>query len=156
MYARVVLLVGGIAAAAAAFPAEGGEMKADEARRFVIGKTFAYNCFEGTAGTGRIQPDGSVTGSIRISGAGPVHHAVLPAGTLQVKGDQVCASVRGLPIEPCFDLQKTDNQSFRGSISGLSFAYCDFTQHRGRVRFGHTASRRPTSQSAVVTASEQE
>jgi hypothetical protein len=58
----------------------------------------------------------------------PVRSASLSAGTLKVKGDTVCASLRGIPIEPCFNLNKTDDQSFRGSISGLDFAYCDFTQ----------------------------
>jgi len=32
-------------------------------------------------------------------------------------------------IEPCFNLSKTGEQSFRGSLSGLgSFAYCDFVR----------------------------
>ena len=54
----------------------------------------------------------------------------LPPGTLKVKGEAVCASVRGVPFEPCFNVDRTDAQSFRGSVAGLSFAYCDFT-HRG-------------------------
>ena len=55
-------------------------------------------------------------------------HAALPSGTLKVKGETVCASVRGIPFEPCFNLNKTNEQSFRGSVSGLGFAYCDFTR----------------------------
>jgi hypothetical protein len=31
-------------------------------------------------------------------------------------------------FEPCFHLEKTDDRSFRGSLSGLGFAYCDFTR----------------------------
>ena len=42
----------------AAVPAIAGEMSAEEARRFVIGKLFTYSCFEGTRGQGRVLPDG--------------------------------------------------------------------------------------------------
>lgn len=124
----------------AAVPAIAGEMSADEARRFVIGKTFSYTCFEGTRGRGRVHPDGSVVGSIQFQGQGPVRYAALPAGTLQVRGDMVCASVRGLPMQPCFNLDRHDSYSFRGSISGLGFAYCEFTRNPARphmVRSSH-------------------
>jgi hypothetical protein len=39
-----------------------------------------------------------------------------------------------LPIEPCFKVQKIDYRSFRGSVSGLGFAYCDFYQHNPRAQ----------------------
>jgi len=123
----------------AALPAFAGEMSADEARRFVIGKMFAYNCFEGTRGQGRVLPDGSVVGSIQFQGSGQVRYAMLPAGTLHVKGEAVCASVRGLPVQPCFSLQRISDNSFRGAISGLSFAYCDFNHHNGRTTVTHSA-----------------
>jgi hypothetical protein len=127
----------------AAVPAIAGEMSADEARRFVIGKLFAYNCFEGTRGQGRVLPDGSVVGSIQFQGAGQVRYAMLPAGTIQVKGEAVCASLRGLPMQPCFNLQRLDDNSFRGSISGLGFAYCEFTRRNGRARVAHSADNSP-------------
>ena len=117
----------------AAVPAMAGEMTAEEARRFVIGKTFSYKCFEGTRGQGRVHADGSVVGSIQFQGAGKVRYAVLPPNTLQVKGESVCASLRGLPIDPCFNLEKLDDNSFRGSISGLGFAYCEFTRRTTRA-----------------------
>src|SRR5690349_8913611 len=97
----------------AAFPAWAGEMTAEEARHFVIGKMFTYNCFEGTRGQGRVYSDGSVVGSIQFQGSGPVRYAHLPANTLRVKGESVCASLRGMPIEPCFNLERIDNNSFR-------------------------------------------
>jgi hypothetical protein len=56
-----------------------------------------------------------------------VHSVWLPAGTLKVKRENVCASLSGIPIEPCFDLTKMDAQSFRGSLAGVDAAYCDFT-----------------------------
>ena len=116
----------------AALPAAAGEMSADDARRFVIGKMFSYTCFEGTRGQGRVNSDGSVVGSIQFQGSGELRHAHLPANTLQVKGEAVCASLRGMPIQPCFNLERTSDHSFRGSISGLGFAYCEFTRNGGR------------------------
>lgn len=118
----------------AAFPAFAEEMRAEEARRFVIGKLFTFNCFEGTRGSGRVNHDGSVAGTIQFRGAGPVRWANLPANTLHVRGDAVCAAVKGMPITPCFRLEKTSHKTFRGSLSmmGMGFAYCDFTR-RGPV-----------------------
>jgi hypothetical protein len=117
-------------------------MNADSARRFVVGKSFAYNCFDGTRGSGRINGDGSVNGTIQVRGTGPVRYATLPPGTLRVKGEAVCASVRGMPFEPCFNLNKTDAQSFRGSVSGMGFAYCDFTRYHNRAGAVRTTWRR--------------
>jgi len=117
----------------ASAPAFAEELKPEEARRFIAGKLFAFNCFEGTRGAGRIYADGSVAGSIQMGGSGPVRHVRLPAGTLQIKPESVCASMRGLPFQPCFNLQKIDQASFRGSVSGLGFAYCDFNRKSGRV-----------------------
>jgi hypothetical protein len=129
----------------AALPAVAGEMTAEEARRFVIGKIFNYTCFEGTRGQGRVNADGSVTGSIQFQGAGDVRHAHLPANTLQVRGEAVCASLRGLPIQPCFNLDRTSVNSFRGSVSGLGFAYCDFTRHGARTTVAHSVQRTRTA-----------
>ena len=98
----------------------------DAARRFVAGKLFAFNCFDGSRGAGRIYGDGSVIGTIQFRGAGPERTVALPAGTLRVKGEAVCASLQGMPFEPCFQIDKTDDRSFRGSWMG--FAYCDFTR----------------------------
>jgi hypothetical protein len=130
----------------AALPAVAGEMSADEARRFVIGKMFNYTCFEGTRGQGRINSDGSVAGSIQFQGSGPVRYAQLPADTLQVRGESVCASLRGLPLQPCFNLERTSDNTFRGSISGLGFASCEFTRHSGRTIVAHSVHRSNSAQ----------
>ena len=106
----------------------------DQARAFVVGKLFAYNCFEGTSGVGRVFPDGSVVGTIRIRGQGEMRFAALPAGTIRVEGDAMCAHLSGLPITPCFRVTKLDYKSFRGSLSGLGFAYCDFYQRNPRTQ----------------------
>jgi hypothetical protein len=140
----------------AALPAIAGEMSADEARRFVIGKMFNYTCFEGTRGQGRVLPDGSVIGSIQVRGEGLVRYATLPPGSLRVKGEAVCATVRGLPVQPCFNLQRISDNSFRGSISGLGFAYCDFNRHNGRATVTHSAhSTQPLGLRSSLTATNQ-
>jgi hypothetical protein len=59
-----------------------------------------------------------------------MRHVRLPGNTLQIRGQAVCASIKGLPFEPCFNLDKRDDRSFRGSVSGMGFAYCDF-RHQG-------------------------
>ena len=64
----------------------------------------------------------------------------LPANTLQVKGEAICASMRGLLFQPCFNLERTSDVSFRGSISGLGFAYCEFTRHNGRTIVAHRSA----------------
>jgi hypothetical protein len=46
------------------------ELNPEQARAFVVGKLFAFTCFEGTTGMGRILSDGSVVGSVRIHGQG--------------------------------------------------------------------------------------
>ena len=106
----------------------------EQARSFVVGKLFAYNCFEGTSGVGRVFPDGSVVGTIRIRGQGETHFAALPAGTIRVDSGSMCAHLSGLPITPCFRVTKIDYKSFRGSLSGMGFAYCDFYQRNPRTQ----------------------
>src|SRR5206468_11105022 len=128
MLARLVL--GAVTASVMIVPALAGMMNVDEARRFVSGKVFAFTCFDGTRGAGRILDDLGAAGSIQFSGSGPIRHVRLPGNTLQIRGQAVCASIKGLPFEPCFNLDKRDDRSFRGSVSGMGFAYCDF-RHQG-------------------------
>jgi hypothetical protein len=133
------LLAASAAGVLAASTAGAGEMRTDEAQRFIAGKLYSFRCFEGTAGAGRIQHDGSVVGVIRFGGAGAVRYVNLPAGTLRVKGQYWCASLKGISFEPCFDLVKVDDYSFRGNVTGLGFAYCNFTR-RARGDFIRTSS----------------
>lgn len=116
-------------------PASAGEiLQPEQAKQFVAGKYFSYNCFEGTSGAGRIQADGSVAGTIRVRGKGPARFVALPAGTIRVKPNAICASVRGMPMEPCFNVEQIDANSFRGSVSGLGFAYCTFAKRNPRLQ----------------------
>ena len=119
----------------AALPAKAGEyLKPEQAKAFVAGKTFSYTCFEGTSGVGRIHADGSVIGSIRVRGSGPTRFVSFPPNTVRVKPSAICASVQGMFIEPCFNVEMIDANNFRGSISGLGFAYCDFKKNAPRMQ----------------------
>jgi hypothetical protein len=129
MFARFVLSL--VTASSLVLPALAGQaMNADEARRFVAGRVFAFTCFDGTRGAGRILDDGGAAGSVQFSGAGPMRRVRLPGNTIQVRGQAVCASLKGVPFQPCFNLIKHDERSFQGSVSGMGFAYCDF-RHKG-------------------------
>jgi hypothetical protein len=125
------------------------DLSPEQARAFIAGKLFAYNCFDGTSGVGRIFGDGSIIGTIRLPGSNLVRFATLPAGTIKLTATSVCAHLPGLPIEPCFRVQKIDYRSFRGSISGLGFAYCDFFQRNPRTSLSRRA---PSSTSQTAAA----
>src|SRR6476646_9442345 len=113
MIARFAIVVVSLLTTSSAF----AEILTPEAaRRFVAGKLFAFNCFDGSRGAGRIYGDGSVIGPIQFRGSGP----------LRERGGSVCASMQGMAFEPCFRLEKLNERSFRGSWMG--FAYCDFTR----------------------------
>jgi hypothetical protein len=131
MLARFVL--GAVAAGGMIAPALAGQMNAEEARKFVSGKVFAFTCFDGTRGAGRVLEDMGAAGAVQFNGSGPVRHLRLPGNTLQIRGQAVCASIKGIPFEPCFNLDKKDETSFRGSVSGMGFAYCDF-HHQGAAQ----------------------
>ena len=161
MLARVVL--GAFTAGAMVAPALAGMMTADEARRFVAGKVFAFTCVDVTRGAGRVLEDLGAAGSVQFNGAGPVRRVRLPGNTLQIRGQSVCASIKGLPFEPCFNLDKKDERSFRGSVSGMGFAYCDFRHQGGghqmlmarsvaRPRSLHAAEARSADARAEVSA----
>src|SRR6185437_8475105 len=145
MLARFVW--GALAVGAMVAPALAGQMmNAEEARKFVSGKVFSFICFDGTRGAGRILDDGGASGAVQFSGSGPMRHIRLPGNTLQVHGQAVCASIKGIPFEPCFNLDKKDDRNFRGSVSGMGFAYCDF-RHQGatQMMMARAVARRPRS-----------
>ncbi len=118
----------------AAVTARAEVLSPEAALRFVAGKLFAFNCFDGSRGAGRIYGDGSVIGTIQLRGTGPVRAVWLPAGTLRTRGEAWCASLQGMAFEPCFRLEKTTERSFRGSW--LGFAYCDFTRRMSVAGIG--------------------
>ena len=147
-------------------PALAGQMNADEARRFVAGKVFAFTCFDGTRGAGRILDD---VRRRRRRSSSPARarsrHVRLPGNTLQVRGQAVCASIKGIPFEPCFNLDKTRRAQFprlgvghglrllRFPSSGRRADADGARRRRGRARCmrRHDAAR-PTHRATEVTA----
>lgn len=133
----------------AAVTAQAEVLGPEAARRFVAGKLFAFNCFDGSRGAGRIYGDGSVIGTVQLRGTGPVRAVWLPAGTLRVRGEAWCASLQGMAFEPCFRLEKITERSFRGSW--LGFAYCDFTR---RMSVAGIGPRRHSSEPVSLEATD--
>src|SRR5215470_953273 len=143
-----------LATLAMVLPAAAGELRPEEAKRFVAGKLFAYTCFDGTTGLGRISADGAVAGTIRTHGNAMSRYVMLPSGTIRVKADSICASLRGMPFEPCFNVYQIDHTSFRGSLAGLSFASCTFTRVNPRSQIARSSAR-PLPISAIATSAGQ-
>jgi hypothetical protein len=115
-------------------PALAGELQPDDAKRFIVSKLWNFGCSEGTRGFGRIFANGSVRGTLQESGSGPVRHD-LPAGTVSMRPDSFCASVRVgyATVRPCFAFTQTGSHSFRGRVSSPFWMrvlwgrrYCDF------------------------------
>src|SRR3954465_12114416 len=128
MLLRAAVALTGVLAVAPAFAEP---MNAETARRFVAGKLFAFNCFEGSTGTGRIFNNGSVAGVVRMGGNGTPRFMHLPPGTLFPKDNRICSHVKGAFFNPCFELTRTSEKSFRGAISGFGFAACEFVRRGG-------------------------
>jgi hypothetical protein len=55
-------------------------------------------------------------------------------------------------MEPCFNVDRTDQQSFRGSVSGLPFAYCDFVRRGPGTRTPSVRTSLRTSQPLAIHA----
>ncbi len=143
---RVAALVAGVALSS---PVVAGELRPEEARTFIAGKLFAYTCFDGTSGTGRIHADGSVIGTMQLNG-GLVRHVALPSGTVRVTSDSVCASLPRALFQPCFNVVQTSPKSFRGSLRGMGFAYCDFVRRNPRLEIASGELRPQPMQSAIA------
>ena len=147
-YLSAVVAGGVLAGAALMSPVMAGEMKPDEAKRFIANKLFSYTCFDGTKGAGRIHADGSVVGTMQASGR--TRYFSLPSGTIRLTSDSICASLPRSIIQPCFNVTQTSAHSFRGSLRGLGFAYCDFERHNGRVDIARRERRKSAVESAVA------
>jgi hypothetical protein len=62
----------------------------------------------------------------------------------------MCAHLAGMPFTPCFRVEKIDYRSFRGSLAGLSFAYCDFYQHNPRGHLMSSSAEPTTTESTPI------
>lgn len=124
----------------------------DQARAFVVGRTFAFSCFEGTTGAGRIFADGSVAGTITMQSQGNARFVRLPPNTVRVRSENVCGFVEGMTFEPCFEVVKTGPTTFRGQLAGVETMWCDFTRLGSENQ--QVASRRKTRAPANAVAAE--
>jgi hypothetical protein len=116
MIIRVTILVASLLASA---PAIAEPMGPEAAQRFVTGKLFAFNCVDGTRGLGQIYTDGSAMATIQVSGSGPARTLGFPPGTLKVKGEAVCATLKGLSFEPCFNLNRPASRAFADRCASI-------------------------------------
>jgi hypothetical protein len=143
------LVTGLVAGLALLSPVKAGELRPEEAKHFVAGKLFSYTCFDGTNGVGRIQADGSVVGTMQANG-GQMRYLSLPTGTIRLGADSICASLRGALFQPCFNVVQTSAKSFRGSLKGLGFAYCDFVRRNPRLELAGGEPHPQQAQSTIA------
>ena len=133
-------------------------MTATEARSFVVGKLFTFNCFEGTKGAGRIHADGSVAGTIQFRGSGPVRWAQLPAehdqrqgrsGLRHREGAAVPALLQSAEDEP----QELPRLGLRSRLRVLRIHPPRSGGNRNRQRAGQSAVSQPLSLRSTLSTS---
>ena len=123
-------------------------LDAQAAQRFVVGRTFSYSCYEGTVGSGRVLKDGSVAGTVQMRGKGTPRYVTLPAGTVQARDEKVCARMKGVAFQPCFELEKTAADAFRGNLAGFDQMWCEFKRGgSGRTRLVERSRPTPVASS---------
>jgi len=126
MIMRMTILVASLLATASAIAEPMGP---EVAQRFVTGKLFAFNCVDGTRGPWpdlyRWLGNGDDSGQRIRTGT----NVRVSAGHAQGEGRGRMRHSQRPVFEPCFNLNRTGEQSFRGSLTGLGgFAYCDFVR----------------------------
>lgn len=111
-----------------------GELTPVDARHFVIGRWWNFNCSEGTKGFGILVGDGSIHITIQEPRHSPVKHD-LAAGTVSMTTASNCASAQVGPVtlRPCFSVDQINARSFRGRVASPFWMwalwgrrYCDF------------------------------
>src|SRR5262249_27430697 len=153
MIARFAVVVATLLAASLACAET---LSPDAARRFVAGKLFAFNCFDGSRGAGRIYGDGSVIGTIQFRGAGPVRAVWLPAGGVGrggggggEGGGGVGASQGGGAWERFFHRERPEGRASRGWGGVLPFG-----DSPRRMNVAGVSTRRHSSQPLSLEAEE--
>jgi len=148
----ILIAAAGVASLAVGSANAAEQLNPDQARAFVAGRAFSFNCFEGTKGAGRIYPDGSVAGTITLREK-PMRFVRLPPDTLRVRSGAICGYLKGLGFEPCFDVVKTGPASFRGTLSGVQTMWCDFVSS-DRTRVASPRKSRTTNTAQASTTAE--
>ena len=150
MLARFVL--GAVTAGAVIAPELAGQMmNADEARRFVAGKVFAFTCFDGTPRRRRVLR--MAARRARYNFPAPVRCATCASRQYaQVRGQSVCAGIAFRSSRASTSTSKTSATSAIGL--GMGFAYCDFRRQGAAQMLLARAVARPRSlRSPVRTGS---
>ena len=122
MAVRLALLCAVVLAANSALAQD---LRPRDAWAFMLGKLFTLTCSDGTLGEGRLLPDGSVVGKIRVGSHGDMRAGTLPAGTVRASDTGLCAYFQGLPFPPCLNVRKIDRRRFHASMSIMGFSSCD-------------------------------
>ncbi len=154
---RSILLAAAAFVFAGAGTASAQSLSPEQAKAFVVGRSFAFTCFEGTTGAGRVFPDGSVAGTLTLRSQGFARYVRLPPNTLRVRGENVCGFVEGMTFEPCFTVVKTSETTFRGTLAGVDTMWCEFVREGAeRPRVASRRKPKPDTSSAVTLESSAE
>lgn len=154
---RSILLAAAIFALAGVGSASAQNLSPEQAKAFVVGRSFAFTCFEGTTGAGRVFPDGSVAGTLTMRSQGIARYVRLPPNTLRVRGENVCGFVEGMTFEPCFTVVKTSATTFRGTLAGVENMWCEFVREGAeRPRIASRRKPKPDASTAVTMESSAE
>ena len=153
MSTRIAIVLAGLVTAV---PAQAAEMKADEARRFIIGKLFSYTAFYGTSGAGRVYADGSVIGTIR-NGRGGVRFMAGDAGRhAESEGRRRVRQCARHAVRALSSAWTSQPVSFRGSLGAFGIAVLPFRLPRRSRRIGgdHGKAGPRAPAAGIPTASE--
>ena len=91
----------------------------EAARRFVAGKLFAFNCFDGSRGAGRIYGDGSVIGTVQLRGTGPVRSGMAAGRNVARARRGVVRVASGDGVRAVFPPRKDHRAQFPRLVAGL-------------------------------------
>ncbi|MGU3496989.1 hypothetical protein ACLBXM_23350 [Xanthobacteraceae bacterium A53D] len=149
---RSILLAATVVAVAGAGSVSAQTLTPEQAKAFVVGRSFAFTCFEGSTGAGRIFADGSVAGTLTQRAQGIARYVRLPANTVRMREDNVCGFIEGMTFEPCFTVTKTSATTFRGTLAGVDSMWCEFVREGSdRTRMVQRRSKPKAENSTAVT-----
>ncbi|GGF88867.1 hypothetical protein GCM10007301_56030 [Azorhizobium oxalatiphilum] len=151
---RSILLAAAAFTLAGVGAASAQTLSPEQAKAFVVGRSFAFTCFEGTRGAGRIFADGSVAGTLTMRSQGIARYVRLPPNTVRVREENVCGYIEGMTFEPCFTVIKTSPTTFRGTLAGVDTMWCEFVREGGsdRPRVASRRKQHKEESSSAVTA----
>jgi hypothetical protein len=97
-------------------PALAEDLDAEAARRFIVGKLFAFTCADGMRGAARIYDDGSVIGTIQFHDSAQPRPIWLPSETLKLTGEAVKVSLTRR-ISASLEVRRTNFEAKKSVVS---------------------------------------